>query len=230
MIDELVRKGHITESTIDPENALAAIGLWKSSWIPPDRAGHRTAPELSLIYRDFEERREKQKALTFDDYIPLILNLLSQNPDFRKQYAHQLDHLIVDEYQDINYGQQQMIRLLSGPQTDVMVVGDDDQTIYEWRGARPTYILKDFAKDFSDKPVEIYSLSHAFRFGPQIAQAAYNVIIHSGQRKEKKLIAYDLKKHTGITILAGRRLDRASACCVQTALVIPRPSGAHPWQ
>ena len=53
--------------------------------------------------------------------------------------------MIVDEYQDVNFGQQRLIELLAGSQADVMVVGDDDQTIYEWRGARPNYILHDFA-------------------------------------------------------------------------------------
>ena len=89
---------------------------------------------------------------------------------YSQRYAQSLQHLIVDEYQDINYGQQRLIELLAGSQADVMVVGDDDQTIYEWRGARPNYILNDFAEVFQNKPIQDYHLSRSFRFGPLIAQ------------------------------------------------------------
>jgi DNA helicase-2/ATP-dependent DNA helicase PcrA len=72
--------------------------------------------------------------------------------------------VIVDEYQDVNAGQQRLIELLVNPHTDVMVVGDDDQTIYEWRGARPDYILQTMTGRVFGKQVVDYTLSHSFRF------------------------------------------------------------------
>ena len=72
-----------------------------------------------------------------------------------------------------------MIELLAGNNVDVMVVGDDDQTIYEWRGARPNYIIQDFPIIFDAKPVLDYQLSRSFRFGPLIAQCAANVIANN---------------------------------------------------
>jgi len=199
-IDSLLREGTI-EDDVDPQEALDAVSLWKASLIPPERAGHRTNPDLPLVYRRFEELRQREHALTFDDFVPVALELMERYPTFRRRWTNRLDHLIVDEYQDINYGQQQLVRLLAGERADVMVVGDDDQTIYEWRAARPYYILQGFKEDFSNKPVVDYKLSRSFRFGPLVAQAAYNVIVFNEQRESKPLVSHDIHKVTGITIL-----------------------------
>ncbi len=199
-IEGLLKEGLIMDE-LDPEAALDAIGLWKAALIPPERAGHRTNPDLPLVYRRFEELRERELALTFDDFIPKAMELLEQNLRFRQRWSGRLTHLIVDEYQDINYGQQQLIRILAGERADVMVVGDDDQTIYEWRGARPHYILEGFKQDFANKPVVDYTLSHSFRFGPLTAQAAYNVVTFNQRRAAKPLVAHKALEVTRITIL-----------------------------
>lgn len=199
-IDSLLHEG-IIDGEVDARDALDAVGLWKASLIPPSRAGHRTSPDLSLIYRRFEELREQQHALTFDDFVPKAMELMDSHPGFRRLWTNKLDHLIVDEYQDINYGQQALIRLLAGDRADVMVVGDDDQTIYEWRGARPYYILQGFKEDFANKETVDYPLSHSFRFGPLLAQAAYNTIAFNRQRAPKPLVAHDVLQQTDITIL-----------------------------
>ncbi|GAB4537158.1 MAG: DNA helicase Rep [Anaerolineae bacterium] len=199
-IDSLLREGAI-EDDVDPREALDAVSLWKASLIPPERAGHRHHPDLSLVYRRFEEFREQKRALTFDDFVPKALELIKNNPELRRRWTNQLDHLIVDEYQDINYGQQKLIQLIAGDRADVMVVGDDDQTIYEWRAARPYYILQGFKEDFSNKPVVDYKLSHSFRFGPLVAQLAYNTITFNRQREPKPLVSHQPQQMTGITIL-----------------------------
>ena len=173
---------------------MQAISLWKGSLIPPHRAGSFTQPHLPAVYAAFEEFRQSQKAMTYDDFMPTVVDLFENNPTFYHRFCRNIQHLIVDEYQDINLGQQTLIELLAGDQTDVMVVGDDDQTIYEWRGARPNYILKDFVEVFNNKPVLDYNLSHSFRFGPVIAQCAANVISCNTVRVEKPLIAFQGEK------------------------------------
>lgn len=198
-IDSLIEKGVIED--VDPKEALDAIGLWKASLIPCDRAGHRTNPDLPHVYRRFEELREERHALTFDDFVPKAMELFEANAGFKQRWSNRLDHLIVDEYQDINYGQQELIRLLAGTRADVMVVGDDDQTIYEWRAARPHFILYGFKVDFNNKPVIDYKLSHTFRFGPMVAQAAYNVISFNQEREPKPLVSHFVEKTTSITVL-----------------------------
>lgn len=210
-IDSLVREQQLMDE-VDPQVALDTIGLWKASLIPPERAGHRTNPDLPLVYRRFEELREQARALTFDDFVPKAMELL----EIRRQFTNQLDHLIVDEYQDINYGQQQLIRLLAGTRADVMVVGDDDQTIYEWRAARPHYILRGFKQDFANKPVDDYTLSHSFRFGPLIAQTAYNIITFNQERERKPLVAHEAEKVTGVTVFRDES-EQASSIAVAMA-------------
>ncbi len=157
-IDSLLQEGAI-EDDVDPYEALDAVALWKASLIPPERAGHRLNPDFPLVYRRFEELRRQRNAITFDDFIPTALQLFEQDESFRRRWTNKMNHLIVDEYQDINYGQQQFIRALAGSRAAVMVVGDDDQTIYEWRGARPHYILQGFQEDFSNKTVVDYRKS-----------------------------------------------------------------------
>ena len=204
-IDSLNREGMLQEEGVDPKEALDTVGLWKASLIPPERAGHRTSFDLPLIYRRFEHLREQAGALTFDDFVPKALEFMASNTIYRANFANRLDYLIVDEYQDINYGQQELIKLVAGTRADVMVVGDDDQTIYEWRGARPDYILKKFKEDFANKDVMEYTLSHSFRFGPALAQCAHNVITLNTERAPKLLIAHLVAKETGVTILVDDR-------------------------
>lgn len=202
-INSLEKAKRIPAEAVDPEDALNAISLWKGSLIPPDRAGSYTSPYLPLVYQEFEQARLSANALSFDDFVPLAINLLENHQSLRAHYCQDVYHLVVDEYQDINYGQQRLIELLAGKQADVMVVGDDDQTIYEWRGARPSYILHDFAQVFKGKPVKDYRLSRSFRFGPLIAQCAANLIACNATRLEKPLIAFQSAKHGFIHILQG---------------------------
>jgi len=199
-IDSLIRDG-VIEDDVDPTDALDAVALWKASLIPPERAGHRTNPDMPWAYRRFEEFRKEKRALTFDDFVPMAIELMERNSVFRQRWTRRLRHLIVDEYQDVNYGQQQLVRLLAGETADVMVVGDDDQTIYEWRAARPYYILRGFKEDLCNKPVADYQLSHSFRFGPLTAQTAYNVISFNQRREPKPLVSHDVRQVTGIDIL-----------------------------
>jgi DNA helicase II / ATP-dependent DNA helicase PcrA len=202
-ITNLERAKRFPCEAVDPEDALSAIGLWKGSLIPPDRAGSHTSPYLPLVYQEFEQLRLSENALTFDDFVPMAVHLFEGNKAVQQRYCQDVQQLIVDEYQDINYGQQRLIELLAGTHADVMVVGDDDQTIYEWRGARPNYILHDFAATFKSKPVKDYRLSRSFRFGPLIAQCAANVIACNATRVEKPLVAFQSAKQGFIHIFAG---------------------------
>lgn len=217
-ITNLERAKRLSAEAVDPEEALSAISLWKGSLIPPDRAGSHASPDLPLVYQEFEHMREEANALTFDDFIPLAIQLLESIPSLASQYT-QPAHLIVDEYQDINYGQERLIELLAGEQADVMVVGDDDQTIYEFRGARPKYILQDFPRVFDNKPVLDYRLSRSFRFGPLIAQCAANVIACNLTRLDKPLIAFQSGKPGFVTVLDGG-YDSAKALTEQILSLI----------
>jgi len=144
-----------------------------------------------------------KSALTFDDFIPDVVRLLEDNLAENRRWCRGVMHTLVDEYQDINFGQQRLIELLANDRADVMVVGDDDQTIYEWRGARPDYILKGFPEVFDTKPVQDYCLSRSFRFGPVISKCAGSLIARNTNRLKKPMVAHDTGKHGFIHVFNG---------------------------
>jgi DNA helicase-2/ATP-dependent DNA helicase PcrA len=201
-IEILEHKALIPEDAVEAEDALHAISLWKGALLPPDRAGSHASPYLPLVYAEFERTRLEKCALTFDDFIPLAIDYLETNEAARQRWCGPVEHLIVDEYQDVNHGQQRLLELLSGGKADVMAVGDDDQTIYEWRGARPNYIVRDFEKVFNHQPHSMYRLSHSFRFGPTIADSACRLIRQNIQRVSKDVIAYQASKSGFIQVYA----------------------------
>jgi DNA helicase-2/ATP-dependent DNA helicase PcrA len=202
-IESLECQKQIPLESVESEEALNAISLWKGALLPPDRAGSYTSPYLPLVYQEFEHMRLRKSALTFDDFIPLAIDILETNPHAHQRWCGPVQHLIVDEYQDVNRGQQRLLELLADGKADVMVVGDDDQTIYEWREARPNFILKDFAQVFNHKPHRSYTLSHSFRFGPLIARSAGNLIRLNSQRVIKLVSAYNENKPGFIQVFQG---------------------------
>lgn len=198
-IENLEKRRIIPPETVDVSEVLAAIGLWKGALLSPERAGYRGNPDIPVVYGEFEKLRHQQRALTFDDFVPTAVTLLESNNHLRNQWCERVDHLIVDEYQDVNFGQHRLIELLAGQRADVMVVGDDDQTIYEWRGARPHYIVEGFAQAFANKSVRDYQLSHSFRFGPLLAQCAYNTIRLNQYRVDKRVLAHAVSRPARIS-------------------------------
>ena len=206
---DLVKKKKIPEDHVDVEKALEAISLWKGALIPPERAGYVGNPYLPLVYKHYEQQRQACKAYTFDDFIPMVVGLLASHEKLKKQWCGRLNHLIVDEYQDVNVGQQRLMELI-GTGAEVMVVGDDDQTIYEWRGARPDYILDRFETAFPDKPTQTYTLSYSFRFGSKIANCAYNAIRRNQGRMDKKLQAHNKRKKSQVVLIESKGDHRGS--------------------
>jgi DNA helicase-2/ATP-dependent DNA helicase PcrA len=192
--ESLERQHQIPPNTIETEATLNAISLWKGALLPPNRAGSWSSPNMQLVYAEFEKMRLEKSALTFDDFIPMSIDILETNANARQRWCGPVEYLIVDEYQDVNYSQQRLLELLTDGKADVMAVGDDDQCIYEWRGARPNYIVQDFEKVFNHKPHSMYQLSHSFRFGPTIAYAASFLIHQNTRRVNKDVIAYQKNK------------------------------------
>lgn len=201
IIKRMVHKGDADEGELTADDALRMIGLWKSNMITPEDATCESTPQYVQVYEEFERERRKVPALTFDDFVPVAVNILKKDPELLADEIARRAFMIIDEYQDINEGQQRFMRLLAGNRSDVMVVGDDDQTIYEWRGAQPEYILRGFDHDFAGKPVVVYPLSHSFRFGPLLAQSAYNVITENRDRAAKELIAHNSEAVTEVSII-----------------------------
>ncbi|KKN80593.1 hypothetical protein LCGC14_0328120 [marine sediment metagenome] len=147
----------------------------------------------------FEKARASAELRFFSDLIYDPVMIMKSNPKAAAAAADRYKHIIVDEYQDICEAQQALIRFTAGSVARVMVVGDDDQTIYTWRGAKPSYILRDFLLDF---PGAIsYRLTRTWRYGHSLSCAANYVITNNTDRADKLCISGDQAPVTSLTLL-----------------------------
>jgi DNA helicase-2/ATP-dependent DNA helicase PcrA len=140
--------------------------------------------KVEVIYREYEKRKRDRQALDFGDLIYKTVVLFEENPRIREYYVRRWSHLMVDEYQDTNKAQYELIRKLTGPSENICVVGDDDQSIYSWRGADVSNILH-FHKDYGN--AVIIKLEENYRSTPTILGAAANLIKNNSNRTDKTI-------------------------------------------
>jgi ATP-dependent DNA helicase Rep len=175
------------------DNALArrwqwAISLWKNQGL--DAAGAEAAASnddqrvAARVMRLFEERLQAYQAVDFDDLIQLPLKLLQRDEEVRTRWQQQFRHILVDEYQDTNAVQYDLLKLLAGDKGSFTAVGDDDQSIYGWRGATIEN-LKRLPQDYPQ--LRIIPLEQNYRSTGHILRAANAVIAHNPKLFEKKL-------------------------------------------
>lgn len=140
--------------------------------------------KVAKVYEQYEQTLKKNNALDFDDLILKTVELFEKSDEILAKYQGKFKYIMVDEYQDTNYMQYKFINLLAKKHKNICVVGDDDQCIYQWRGANIQNILG-FEKDFPN--TEIIKLEQNYRSTSNILEAAYNVIKNNSGRKPKKL-------------------------------------------
>ena len=183
------------EQDIDPKrfpvNALRnRISQAKNELILPDayaeQANDPIAKIAARIYRRLQERLKQANAFDFDDLLVYTYLLLKHHPDVLEAYQERFRYLLVDEYQDTNHAQYTITNLLAAKHRNIMVVGDDDQSIYSWRGADIRNILE-FEKDYPN--AHTVKLERNYRSTGTILSAANAVIANNSHRKEKKLVA-----------------------------------------
>jgi len=150
------------------------------------------------MYPVYERARTKRQKRFFSDLIYDPVMIMQKDEKAAKAIADRYKHIIVDEYQDICESQQALLRFVAGKLARVMVVGDDDQTIYSWRGAKPSYILRDFERDFPG--AHVYKLTRTWRYGHALSCAANYVITGNTDRASKLCISGDHAPHTDIAI------------------------------
>ena len=143
----------------------------------------RTRPIYEL-YLDYEAALRKNNGMDFDDLLLNVVRLFENEEDILRKYQNRFKYIMVDEYQDTNKVQYRFIKLLAEARNNINVVGDDDQSIYEWRGADINNIL-DFEKDF--KNTKVVKLEQNYRSYGNILAAAHSVISNNIGRKQKKL-------------------------------------------
>lgn len=190
VVREVLRDLRFPEERIRPRLAQWTIGLWKARAVSPlgaENVSRGTDDEpLALVYRRYEEHLRSRGAVDFDDLINRPLEILDRDASIREKWAKRYRHVIVDEYQDTSESQYRLLRHLASGHGNLCVVGDDDQSIYGFRGADREKILR-FERDF--RGARVIALVQNYRSTATILRAANAVIRLNPARREKELVA-----------------------------------------
>jgi DNA helicase-2/ATP-dependent DNA helicase PcrA len=188
VVNDCFKDFEMDPARLKPTTVLHRISNAKNELITPERyaADAYTFDEkvTARLYTRYQQRLEENNALDFDDLIMKAVELLQTQADLLQEYQERFRYLFVDEYQDINLAQYRLVALLAARHRNLCVVGDDDQSIYTWRGADSRLLLQ-YEQDYPD--AHIVKLEQNYRSPQTILDAAYHVISKNRMRKEKRL-------------------------------------------
>jgi DNA helicase-2/ATP-dependent DNA helicase PcrA len=187
---QVLREVKMTEQMLSPSQLLFHVGQWKSHSISPDDAvavADNDQQHLAAVaFRRYQRRLKNSGAVDFDDLLLCTEQLFREFKDVKEVESARFDHILVDEYQDTNTSQYRIIKTLAVRHRNLFVVGDDDQSIYGWRGAQVENILR-FKKDWPD--AEVIYLEKNYRSTAPILELSNRLIEFNSVRHEKTLIA-----------------------------------------
>jgi DNA helicase-2/ATP-dependent DNA helicase PcrA len=188
LIRDIFKLKNIDDKSIRPAAVLHEISSAKEKLQSPEQYAELATGFMekivSDIYKSYNALLRKANALDFDDILYYAVRLLEQRQDIRERYQERFLHVLVDEYQDVNYAQYKIIQMLAAGHKNVVVVGDDDQSIYAWRGADVSLILR-FGSDYPE--AKIIKLERNYRSTQNILSAANEVIKKNRSRAHKEL-------------------------------------------
>ena len=189
LMKEVCRKADIDTKKYKERFFLSAISSAKNEMILPEEfelnaGGDFVQLKVAKVYREYEAQLRANNALDFDDLLVKTVQLLQTQPDVLENYQERFRYIMVDEYQDTNTVQFKLVSLLAGKYRNLCVVGDDDQSIYKFRGANIRNIL-DFEKEYTD--AKVVRLEQNYRSTGNILDAANSVIRNNKGRKDKTL-------------------------------------------
>jgi len=198
------------ERQISPGAALDEISKAKNSLLSPDeyeaKATSFFGERLAKVYREYDRRLRESNGLDFDDLIAQAIRLLETQDDVRTRYQNKFRYILVDEYQDVNFAQYRLCSILAGEHKNLTVVGDDDQSIYSWRGSDYKNILR-FEEDFPG--AKVFKLEENYRSPQSILTVANELVSNNKARAEKKLFT---KRQSGEPVTVyGAETERAEA-------------------
>lgn len=176
--DKRIRAGSIINAISNAKNDLIDIDAYSN------KVGSFFEQRVSDVYKIYQQYLRKNNAVDFDDILMLTVRLFEDHQDVLEYYQEKFKYILIDEYQDTNRAQYRIANLLAQKYRNICVVGDDDQSIYSWRGADLRNIL-DFEKDYADTTV--FRLEQNYRSTQNILEAAHNIVVKNINRKEKKL-------------------------------------------
>ena len=190
LIKVLFEKYEISKNMITPNQLRNQISLYKNKMIDckavKRRARTKLEKTISDIYTAYQKSLKVNDALDFDDLLTFPLEIFNKKPTILKKYQKRWKYILVDEYQDTNRAQFELLTLLAKEHQNICVVGDDDQSIYGWRGAEVSNIL-DFENTFSS--CRVFTLEKNYRSTQEILNAATAVVKNNDRRANKNLIA-----------------------------------------
>ena len=188
LVKSVMRRLGIDDKQVTPRSVLAHISWAKNHMLDPQEVYLQSADpkteRVAQIYEEYRKELLKANALDFDDLLLEAVRLLKAVPTVREHYNRRFQYVLVDEYQDTNRPQYELMRVLAGAHHNVCAVGDEDQSIYSWRGADIRNILE-FEKDFPE--AKIIRLEQNYRSTQNILQAASAVVANNIKRKGKNL-------------------------------------------
>ncbi|MEZ9876804.1 MULTISPECIES: DNA helicase Rep [Vibrio] len=193
--DQLSMLKELTEDLLDGDKDLlrqlvSTISNWKNDMLTPAQARASAQGEQHTLFADCFEMYQRQmvayNALDFDDLILMPVLLLKQNEEVRERWRARIRYLLVDEYQDTNTSQYELVKLLVGERGRLTVVGDDDQSIYSWRGAKPQNLVL-LGEDYPS--LKLIKLEQNYRSTSRILRSANILIANNPHVYEKKLFS-----------------------------------------
>lgn len=189
LMKKILKEKDIDEKNFPAKGVLSLISKAKEAMIEAKDytkkygSGYRE-DMVARLYEDYEAAMKKNNSMDFDDLLLNGVKLLKKNPSVLAEYQNRFTHIMVDEYQDTNKLQYELVKMLAAPQNNLCVVGDDDQCIYQWRGASIENILS-FEQDFPN--TKVIKLEQNYRSTANIINAAHSIIKNNSRRKAKKL-------------------------------------------
>ncbi len=188
VVKGVMRRLGLDDKQLKPSAVLSRISWAKNHMLDPQELYLQSADpiteKVAHIFEEYRKELRKSNALDFDDLLLETVRLLKSSAATRERYQRRYQYMMIDEYQDTNRPQYELIKLLAGPQHNVCVVGDEDQSIYSWRGADIRNILE-FEKDFPE--ARIIRLEQNYRSTQAILEAASAVVSNNLKRKGKTL-------------------------------------------
>jgi len=188
LVKAAIRRLGIDDKQLTPRSVLGRISWAKNHMLDPQEVYLQSADpnteRIAHIYEIYRKELHKANAMDFDDLLLEAVRLLKSSAEVRRKYNQRYEYILIDEYQDTNRPQYELMKLLAGERHNVCVVGDEDQSIYSWRGADIRNILE-FERDFPE--VKIIRLEQNYRSTQSILEGASAVVANNKQRKGKTL-------------------------------------------
>ncbi len=188
IVKDILRQFHLDDKQYHPRTIHDLVSKAKNKFINPNNYANTAdgfyEKIVAKVYPMYQNTLKKNNALDFDDLLNFTIKLFRNYPDVLEFYQKKFEHVLVDEYQDTNHSQYELVRFLSGEKKNVCVVGDDDQSIYGFRGADIHNILN-FENHYPN--IRVLRLEQNYRSTKNILDAAWSVVQNNKARKEKKL-------------------------------------------